>query len=144
MDESILSALKSELDGIDENSLTGKILNCLSLLRQNMPDGAWVGFYLDTGNHLSLSYFQGTPACEIIAYGKGVVGTCFQTGNEQIIDDVHAFSGYICCDETAASEYCARVGKAVFDVDYPKGKLVRDDVAILRQAALLLGQYLRH
>ena len=142
MDESILLALQGELESIDGSNKTGKILNCLSLLRQNMPEGAWVGFYVDNGKHLALSYFQGTPACEVIAYGKGVVGVCYETEKEQIVDDVHAFSGYICCDETAASEYCTKVGNAVFDIDYPKGKLVREDVSVLRQAALLLGRFL--
>ena len=142
MDESLLIALQAELQGLNENNKVGKILNCLALLRKSAPEGSWFGFYVDDGSLLRLSYFQGTPACEEIAYGKGVVGVCYKTGEEQIVDDVQKFPGYICCDASAASEYCLKVGNAVFDVDYPLGKKTREDALILKKAGILLGSIL--
>ena len=58
-----------------------------------------------------------------IAYGRGVCGAAAESGQTQVVADVHAFPGHIACDSRSASEIVVPVfGKAgeliaVFDVD---------------------------
>jgi len=53
---------------------------------------------------LILGPFQGPVACMHIQLGKGVCGTAAQTGQIQIVPDVHKFSGHIACDANTNSE----------------------------------------
>jgi len=58
-----------------------------------------------------------------IDFGKGVCGVAAQTGETQVVPDVHAFPGHIACDSASNSEIVVPVfdsqGQlvAVFDVD---------------------------
>lgn len=98
--------------------------NALSLLRQTLGEGSWVGFYLPRKRGLILGAFQGTPACETIAYGKGVVGASYERKATVTVSDVTTFPGYICCDSAAKSEICVPVFRgeeviAILDIDLP-------------------------
>ena len=73
--ESIILAIKGyEKDELLKEAHLG---NILSFIRQNLDKDSWVGIYRFIDGQLILSSFQGTPACEIIKVGHGVVGTCF-------------------------------------------------------------------
>jgi putative methionine-R-sulfoxide reductase with GAF domain len=139
IDESVLKAIEAQKEGLNESNRIGRILNALSMLKSQMPEKAWVGFYADDGVSLKLSYFQGTPACEDIPYSRGVVGAAYREKGEIIVDDVTEFPGYICCDEAAASEYCLYVDDLVFDVDYPKGFPIREDAKTLFEAGRIIA-----
>jgi GAF domain-containing protein len=67
--------------------------------------------------------YQGTLGCLRIAFGRGVCGAAAETGQTQLVPDVHAFPGHIACDGRSASEVVVPVFGpdgaliAVFDVD---------------------------
>lgn len=111
----------------DEPNLMANLANLSALLNEHLQDINWVGFYLTTGsqaNELVLGPFQGKVACVRIPFGKGVCGTAASSGETQLVDDVHAFSGHIACDSATNSEVVVPVrvaGKvvAVLDVDSP-------------------------
>lgn len=76
------------------------------------------------GTELVLGPFQGKPACVRIAYGAGVCGTAWATGETQVVPDVHAFPGRIVCDSASNSEIVVpiRAGTriaGVLDLDSP-------------------------
>lgn len=100
------------------------LLNALSFLRETLGEASWVGFYVDDGESLKLSYFSGAPACEDISYGKGVVGKCHAEKKDIYVPDVSKFPGYISCDPRAKSEtvyFLKKQGKFyVFDIDSPR------------------------
>ena len=82
----------------------------------------WVGFYKVKGKMLVLGPFQGPVACTRIAYGKGVCGTAWATGEVQIVPDVELFPGHIACSARSKSEIVLPVKKngkvvAVLDID---------------------------
>lgn len=102
----------------------GRLCNALSLLHVSLGEKSWVGLYLVHDNKLILGPFQGTPACEIIAFGKGVVGTCHAKQEPIAIEDVTKIENYICCDAAAKSEICVPIVKdgipiGVLDIDLP-------------------------
>ena len=121
-----LHSVVSAIEAMDQNPALKRahLGNALSLLRQILGEGSWVGFYVPRDGALLLDYFQGTPACERIAYGKGVVGACYEKKETIAVKDVSAFPGYICCDAAAKSEICVPVYQekevvAILDVDLP-------------------------
>lgn len=96
------------------------------LLSQRFPHFFWTGFYVvdpNKPNELVVGPYQGTLGCLRIPFGRGVCGTAAQTGQTQIVEDVHAFPGHIACDSRSESEIVVPVYApdgslyAVFDVD---------------------------
>lgn len=83
----------------------------------------WTGFYIVRDMHLVLGPFQGPIACTRIAYGKGVCGSAWQTGEIQLVPDVEQFSGHIACSSLSKSEIVLPVKNtigeiiAVLDID---------------------------
>ncbi|TNE66111.1 MAG: GAF domain-containing protein [Alphaproteobacteria bacterium] len=86
----------------------------------------WTGFYVVDASRereLVVGPYQGTLGCLRIAFGRGVCGTAAETGETQVVKDVHAIANHIACDSRSNSEIVVPVrdasGKliAVFDVD---------------------------
>ena len=82
----------------------------------------WVGFYLVKDNQLILGPFQGSMACSIIKYGKGVCGTAWKENLTQIVPDVDQFPGHIACSSLSRSEIVVPMAvkdevKGVLDID---------------------------
>ena len=82
----------------------------------------WTGFYRVIGEELVLGPFQGPLACSRIAYGRGVCGTAWSTGQTQVVPDVEQFPGHIACSSLSRSEIVVPVRKgedivAVLDID---------------------------
>jgi GAF domain-containing protein len=82
----------------------------------------WVGFYLVRDSQLILGPFQGSMACSIIKYGKGVCGTAWERGETVVVPDVEAFPGHIACSSLSRSEIVVPVWRdgrvvAVLDID---------------------------
>lgn len=146
MDNTILDSIKNELNG--SGSSLAKLLNTLALVKEALGEGSWVGLYVyqEETNTLNLGPFQGSPACESIKPGKGVVGSSYAAKRAMYVADVSKFPGYISCDSRVKSEavypiiYNEQV-IAVFDVDSPNLDGLKNDSAVLDQVALLLGEF---
>lgn len=110
--------LSSEKDNLANiSNVTGIIMACVDRLN-------WAGFYIIRDNELVLGPFQGLPACNRIAIGKGVCGTAVATREVQLIPDVHLFPGHIACDDASNSELVIPIIKenkvfGVLDLDSP-------------------------
>ncbi len=107
-----------------EKDLIANMANVSSLLFNNLEDVNWAGFYLYKDEELVLGPFQGKPACNRIALGKGVCGTAALQRTTQIVSDVHQFDGHIACDSDSKSEIVIPVlsGRrliGVLDIDSP-------------------------
>ena len=115
--------------------------NLAALLWQYLPDLNWSGFYRNIEDKLVLGPFIGKPACIRIPFGQGVCGTAAQSGETQVVPDVHAFPGHIACDAASRSELVVPVlrdGKviAVIDLDSPlPGRFDNEDAAGIERLA---------
>ena len=122
--------------------------NALSTMHVALGEKSWVGLYLATPTRLILGPFQGTPACEIIAFGKGVVGTSYSKADTIAVEDVSNFPGYICCDASAKSEICLPVlagdkTLAILDIDLPDlHNWKEEEIEILKKIAANLARFL--
>ena len=118
---------RGESDGVANMS------NIAALLWEFLPDVNWTGFYRVVDGELVLGPFQGKAACIRIPFGRGVCGAAAQTGETQLVEDVHAFPGHIACDANSASELVVPVMRdgqviAVVDLDSPsRGRFDDDD-----------------
>ncbi len=118
---------RGETDGVANMS------NIAALLWEFLPDVNWTGFYRVVDGELVLGPFQGKAACIRIPFGRGVCGAAAQTGETQLVEDVHALPGHIACDANSASELVVPVMRdgrviAVVDLDSPsRGRFDDDD-----------------
>jgi GAF domain-containing protein len=120
---------RGETDGVANMS------NIAALLWEFLPDVNWTGFYRVVDGELVLGPFQGKAACIRIPFGRGVCGAAAQTGETQLVEDVHAFPGHIACDANSASELVVPVIRdghviAVVDLDSPSRGRFDDDDAL--------------
>ena len=112
------------LDG--ETNRTARMATVASMLADAFDSYFWTGFYVvdaDKPGELVVGPYQGTLGCLRIPFGRGVCGAAAQSGQTQVVEDVHAFPGHIACDSRSASEIVVPVFGpdgaliAVFDVD---------------------------
>ena len=146
LDESILLPLQGLLDG-DQCLNLAHLGNALSQVKASLPDKSWVGVYLLEKDRLVLGPFQGSPACEAIAFDKGMVGNCFSQGQAIHCPDVSKYPGYICCDPIAKSEICVPIIKqgkiiGVLDIDRPDNHDYQNEVKIYAEIAKILANWL--
>ncbi len=98
------------------------LLANVSAALKEVFDFFWVGFYLVKDNQLILGPFQGSMACSIIKYGKGVCGTAWKENLTQVVPDVEQFPGHIACSSLSRSEIVVPMAvagevKGVLDID---------------------------
>jgi L-methionine (R)-S-oxide reductase len=143
LNEAAAALVAGESDGV------ANMANVAALIWQFLPDLNWAGFYRVVEDELVLGPFIGKPACIRIPFGRGVCGTAAQSGNTQLVADVHAFPGHIACDAASASELVVPViaeGRviAVIDLDSPiKARFDAEDQAGIEQlAATIAGSIL--
>lgn len=141
-----VSVVKSLLTA-SKGDVRANVLNAFSYIRETLGVHSWVGLYRKEDDGLHLSYFSGSVACLYIAFGKGVVGECYEKGEEIYVPDVSKLKNYIACDARSKSEYVVPVIrngeiKAVFDIDSDLLDGLKDDVPALREIGLLLGETL--
>lgn len=110
-----ISSEKDDLANI--SNITGIIKACVDKLN-------WAGFYILRNYELVLGPFQGLPACNRIAIGKGVCGTAVKLREVQLVPDVELFPGHIACDSASQSELVIPIIKdnkiyGVLDLDSP-------------------------
>ena len=112
------------LDG--EPNRVARMATVASMLADTFDVYFWTGFYVvdpDRVGELVVGPYQGTLGCLRIPFGRGVCGAAADTGQTQLVEDVHAFPGHIACDSRSASEIVVPVFGpdgaliAVFDVD---------------------------
>lgn len=122
------SLLIEQIKMIIDDSLPpiSNISNILALLFYELDDVNWVGLYAcdDQKKECTLGPFQGRVACTRIAYRSGVVGTCADTRQTMLINNVHEFAGHIACDVASQSELVVPLIHAdrllaVLDIDSP-------------------------
>jgi GAF domain-containing protein len=146
MEQSLVKSVETELNG-NGNALA-KMLNALAMVKEALGENAWVGLYVyqESENVLNLGPFQGSPACETIKPGKGVVGTSYAAKRPMYVPDVSKFPGYISCDARVQSEAVFPIVYqdaviAIFDVDSPKLDGLKNDLDVLAQVAQLFGNF---
>lgn len=99
--------------------------NVAALMWEFIPALNWGGFYRMVEGELVLGPFVGRPACIRIPVGRGVCGAAAESGQTQLVEDVHAFPGHIACDAASRSELVVPVVRdgqviAVIDLDSPE------------------------
>lgn len=138
----VRSQLSSE-DNVLANisNITGIIMACVDKLN-------WAGFYFLRDNVLVLGPFQGLPACNRIAIGKGVCGTAIETREVQLVADVNLFPGHIACDDASQSELVIPLIKdnkvyGVLDLDSPiKNRFTEMEKSYFIKLLDVLNQYI--
>lgn len=137
----ITSLLETETDAV------ANMANVSAALFNGLPDLNWAGFYILRGEELVLGPFQGKPACVRIKIGRGVCGTCAQTGQAQVVKDVHQFPGHIACDSASKSEIVIPIFKekqlwGVLDIDAPiENRFDEEDQLYLEKIVRLFVQH---
>ena len=127
-----------------ETDPVANMANMAAVLFNGLPELNWAGFYVLRGDTLVLGPFQGKPACVRIALGKGVCGTAAQTGQTQVVEDVHKFPGHIACDSASNSEIVVPIYKdgrvwGVLDIDSPLlARFDQTDKTYLEKAVQIL------
>lgn len=114
----------------DESDPVANMANLAALIWQYLPRLNWAGFYRTVEGELVLGPFQGKPACIRIPFGRGVCGAAAQSGEVQLVADVHAFPGHIACDAASRSELVVPVlrgGKVIAVIDLDSPELARFD-----------------
>ena len=131
-----------------ETDLIANMANLSALLFNQLPDLNWAGFYIMRNGELVLGPFQGQVACVRIPVGKGVCGTAVETGQVQLVTDVHEFPGHIACDAASNSEIVLPLRHngdiiAVLDIDSPSlARFDADDQTGLEQLIDTFEQHL--
>ena len=144
--ESLCLKLTALTDGVPHR--IANLANASALIYETLEDLNWAGFYLLEGETLVLGPFQGKPACIEIPLGRGVCGTAAQTGQTQLVPDVHLFPGHIACDSASNSEIVVPLrvdGKVVgvLDLDSPwPGRFTEEDRDGLEKAAKVIEDFL--
>ena len=139
--------LLSAADAITAGEPDGiaNMANVAALMGEFLTDTNWVGFYRMVEGELVLGPFVGRPACIRIPLGVGVCGAAAQSGETQLVDDVHAFPGHIACDARSRSELVVPIVRdgqvlAVIDCDSPSlARFDEEDRAGLESLAALLS-----
>lgn len=143
--DELLTMADGLLDG--EDDLISAMANLCALIWQTLPDLNWAGFYRVKQGGLVLAPFQGKPACNRIAFGKGVCGSAWAENRVIAVPDVHAFPGHIACDGASRSEivipYHNPDGSVagVLDIDSPR--LARFDWIDERSLCALVSRFER-
>ncbi|WP_374407219.1 GAF domain-containing protein [Pelagerythrobacter sp.] len=128
-----------EADGV------ANMANVAALMWEFLPALNWAGFYRMVDGELVLGPFAGRPACIRIPLGRGVCGRAAQTGETQVVEDVHAFPGHIACDAASRAELVVPVVRdgaviAVIDLDSPqRARFGAEDAAGVEQLARVLA-----
>ena len=142
MYELLMKQMETILDG--ETDVIANLANASALLNEALPKINWVGFYLMKEGKLILGPFQGKLACIHIPLGKGVCGTAAETGELQLVKNVHEFPGHIACDSASNSEIVVPLMWnqkviGVLDLDSPEfGRFDEIDAKYLQQIAKLI------
>ena len=142
--KSLLLQIKSLVE--DETDLIANLSNICAVLKYNMDDFFWVGFYFVKDNELVVGPYQGPIACTRININTGVCGTAVRENKTIIVDDVNKFLGHIACSTDSKSEIVVPLYKSqsvygVLDIDSDKYANFDDiDKEYLEQLAEIISE----
>jgi len=141
--ESIRAALASATDA--QHAMT----RAVELLKDEMPQYAWVGIYLLEGNALVLGPFRGKPSPHTtIPLGRGICGAAATARATIIVDDVNNDPRYLACSIDTQSEIVVpimRAGRVLGEIDIDsdlRAAFGPDDRSLLEAVATLLSEKL--
>lgn len=131
----------------ETDDLWAVLANTSALLKMELVNTNWAGFYLMKKGALVLGPFQGKPAVVNIEIGAGVCGTAVAENKPQIVEDVHKCTNHIACDASSSSEIVVPIyanGEifGVIDIDSPTTSTFNEeDLEGLLRSAELLGKF---
>lgn len=105
-----LEKLKIKITDILSNentTVTERLSEICHLLKDNIPNYDWVGFYFRNGDkeELKLRTYVGEPTDhDIIPFGKGICGQVAVSNENFVVPDVQAQDNYIACSISVKSE----------------------------------------
>ena len=97
----------SEILETENLSVTHKLEQVCTLLKEGVAYYNWVGFYFKNGDkrELKLRAFAGEPTDHtVIPFGKGICGQVAESNANFVVPDVSAQDNYIACSITVKSE----------------------------------------
>ncbi|MCK5786980.1 MAG: GAF domain-containing protein [Candidatus Sabulitectum sp.] len=133
-------------DILINNESAGRALQTVcDLLREEMDDYHWVGYYLvdpALPSELILGPFAGAPtAYTRIGFGKGICGQAARSLSVLVVDDVNLESNYLSCSSDVRSEFVAPIlwkGKLVGELDLDSNRIAafgKEDIELLNRVA---------
>jgi GAF domain-containing protein len=122
------------------------MLEAVNILKDRMPDYAWVGIYLLDGEHLQLGPFLGKPSPHTrIPLNQGICGAAATHRETIIVDDVDVDPRYLACSLETRSEIVVpimRGSRVLGEIDIDSDKKAAfgpADRELLEAAAALLA-----
>ncbi len=142
--EDVLSQLRA---AIDQAPTPNDALSVsVNILKEQMPDYAWVGIYLMDGDELQLGPFLGKPSPHSrIPLNKGICGAAATEKKTVVVDDVDVDPRYLACSLDTRSEIVVPILKGArvigeIDVDSDKKAAFGPaDRELLEAAAAMLA-----
>lgn len=113
----LLQQLPPKVRLITENGedRSGKLQLICELLKAEIPNYDWVGFYMvdpNSNRELILGPFTGTPTEHTrIPFGMGICGQAAETLQTFVVEDVHMVSNYLACSVDVKSEIVVPIMK---------------------------------
>jgi GAF domain-containing protein len=148
--ESVFENMIAKIAAIKESDKANqeKLTAVCNLLKNNIPDYNWVGFYfVDPGkpDELVLGPFAGEPTEHVrIKFGQGICGQAAERKETFIVEDVSKESNYLACSPMFKSEIVVPIFKdnriiAELDIDsHAAAAFNQNDEKFLRQVGELV------
>ena len=134
-----------------KNYLMGNLANASAIIKRNMENVSWVGFYLLHKDELFLGPFQGNEIAKTrVPLFKGLIGKAMKTYETQVENDSAICPCADQCEELTKSEIAVpifynREPVGVLNIDSTeKGRFSAKDVKALEEMALLVQKVWRH
>lgn len=134
-----------------KNYLMGNLANASAIIKRNMEDVSWVGFYLLHKDELFLGPFQGNETAKTrVPLFKGLIGKAMKNYETQVNNDSSTCPCAEACEELTKSEIAVpifynREPVGVLNIDSTiKDRFSAEDVKALEEMALLIQKVWRH
>ncbi len=106
----------------ETNDPLARMSTIAAILHHKFDYFFWTGFYRLVDGELTVSCYQGSVACLVLAKHTGVCWAAIDKKETQIVPNVHKYPGHIACDSRSASEIVIPIFNedvivAVLDVD---------------------------
>ena len=130
---------------INDRSSEKALQTVCDLLREEIDDFHWVGYYLvdpASPSELILGPFAGAPTEHTrIGFGEGICGQAASSLSVIVVDNVNSESNYLSCSPDVSSEFVAPIlwkGKLVGELDLDSNRVAafgKADVTLLNWVA---------
>lgn len=100
-----------------------RIATATAVLHNKFDYFFWTGYYRLIDGKLTVTSYQGSVACLVLAKDVGVCWAGINQGKSLVVEDVEKFPGHIACDSRSKSEIVIPVKDqsgeivGIFDVD---------------------------